>query len=332
MYYKNLSNDTWCQLDSTGDYEVGYKSVDLTDKDNRPCGLHIFKSEVGKLHFVIADHSAKKSEIYDPTVNGLTIQLNKYHLKNFGVQKFIDLECGLNAYIEEFTEIVNEISEKILADGSSPVTAVNEVISSWKAFWSQRPKEILSDEQQIGLLCELKVFRFLAHTDPANALDAWKGPLGEKYDFVLTDKVIEVKGTRSDNRIHKINGIDQLTAPVEKQLFIISYLVSKTKNQSSLCLPELIDEIESKDLSNHASDIQKFRKLLSYTGYSPIHRDKYQEYRFDIYDGLVYQVDDDFPKLSKKVLSQPLSSRISNISYCIELEGLPCNNIESISF
>ena len=332
MYYKDLSNEIWGQLDRSGDFQSGYKSIDVTDQDNRPCGLHIFNSEDGKLHFVIADHSGKKSDIYDPAVNGLTIQLKKYHLKNSGVQKFIDLECGLNAYSEEFTEIVKEISEKILAEGSSPVTAVNEVISSWKSFWSNRPKEILSDEEQIGLLCELKVLILLSQIDPNQAISAWKGPLGEKYDFLLPQKVLEVKGTRSDKRIHKINGIDQLSAPDEKQLLVVSYLVSKTKNQTSICLPELIHEIESIYLSNNASQILKFRKLLSHSGYSPVHKEKYQQYRFDIYDGLLYQVDRDFPKLSSKDLSKPLSARISNISYRVELEGLPSEKVENISF
>ncbi len=332
MYYKDLSNETWSQLDSSGDSQSGYKSVDLTNKDNEPCGLHIFNSETDKLHFVIADHSGKKNDIYDPAVNGLTIQLKKYHLKNSGVQKFIDLECGLSAYSEEFTEIVKEIAEKILVEGCSPVTAVNEVISSWKSFWSNRPKEILSDEEQIGLLCELKIFKFLSGNDPGRALDAWKGPLGEKYDFLLSDKVLEVKGTRRDKRIHKINGIDQLTAPDEKQLFIISYLASKTKNHSSLCLPELIQEIESMVFRNQVPNVIKFRKLLSYSGYSPIHNEKYQQHRFDIYYGLVYQVDSDFPKLSREDLSKPLSTRITDISYRLELEGLPSDKVENISF
>jgi len=332
MYYKDLSNETWGQLDRTGDSQSGYKSIDLKDKDNRSDGLHIFNSEDGKLHFVIADQSGKKSDIYDPAVNGLTIKLKEYRLKNSGVQKFIDLECGLNAYSEEFTEIVKEISEKILAEDSSPVTAVNEVISSWKSFWSNRPKEILSDEEQIGLLCELKVFKLLSQIDPNQALTAWKGPLGEKYDFLLPEKVLEVKGTRSDKRIHRINGIDQLLAPEGKQLFIISYLASKNQNQSSLCLPNLIQKIESDVLNNYAPDVIKFRKLLSHTGYSPIHNDKYQQYRFEIYDGFVYQIDDDFPKLTNKELSQPLSSRIIDISYNIELEGLPSKKIDEFSF
>lgn len=332
MFYKDLSEDTWYQLDKSGDSQAGYQSIDISDQDNKPCGLHIFKNESGKLHLVIADHSAKQKDIYNPAVNGLIIQLKRFQLKDSGVQKFIDLECGLNAYTQEFTEIIKEIAGEIIVKDSSPVTAVNEVISSWKSFWSNRPKEILSVEEQIGLLCELKVFKFLSGKDPGRALDAWKGPLGEKYDFLLSDKVLEVKGTRSDKRIHKINGIDQLTAPDEKKLLVVSYLVSKTKNQPFICLPDLIHEIESTYFGNNTSQILKFRKLLSYSGYSPIHKEKYQLYKFDIYDGLVYQVDSDFPKLSSKYFSKPLSARITDINYRVELEGLPSDKLDSISF
>lgn len=330
--FSNLTPHTWKRLNSEGDPASGYKGTFIVSSDNQKSNILIFIDDKNNYHMVIAEDALDDSDIKDPFVNGLTLKLTKYRFKNLGVQNFIDLECTNKAFIDEFTEIVKEVSEKILVENQPPAAVVTNVINGWKAFWSQRPKEILSDEQQIGLLCELKVFRSLAHTDPTYALDTWKGPFGEKYDFLLTDKVIEVKGTRSGKRIHKINGIDQLTAPDEKQLYIVSYLVSKCKNQSSLSLPELIDEIESTDLSSKASYIQKFRELLSFAGYSPIHREKYKQYRFDIYDGLVYQVNDDFPKLTINELSQPLSSRISNINYCIEFEGLPYKKIESISF
>lgn len=303
MNFKLLKSETWENLDRSGDSITGYHSMFLSLKDDEPSNLHIFVDENGKYHFAISDTSAKG--IPDPKVNGLTVKLMKYRLNKSEDQTFIDLSCTINAYVEEFTEIVKEISEKILIEKLSSETAVNDVITNWKAFWGKRPKEILSDEEQVGLLCELKVLQILCRKEPAWALDTWKGPLGEKYDFVLSNQVLEVKGTRSDNRIHTINGIDQLMKPKDKKLLFISYLVSKTRNESSLCLPDLVDEIETLVLNNHASKILKFRKLLAGTGYSPIHKDKYENCRFDIYDGVLFEVNQDFPKLTNNDLAHP---------------------------
>ncbi|HHT9108179.1 MAG TPA: PD-(D/E)XK motif protein [Candidatus Wunengus sp. YC63] len=332
MHYKTLSINTWNKLDNTGDIVTGYHGIFLSQTEGEKSNLLIFKDENGNLHFVISDDTVTKKDILDPKVNGLKIELKKYKFQDFGIQQFIDLECTLRAYISEFTEVVKEISEKIIVEKELPVKSLTEVINNWKSFWASRIKRILSEEEQIGLICELKVLKMLCEINPVNALNSWKGPLKEKYDFVFSDWVFEVKGTIKEGHVHTINGLDQLKSPTEKNLALISFLATKTENISAKSLQTLIEDIEVNAFKNNANMIERFHELLAGCGYSRIHKEEYRKTKFDIYDGKFFTVNDNFPKLTSDHLKQPLDSRVSEIQYTIDLEGLSGEVFEYISF
>lgn len=331
MYFENLNVNTWNELDVTGDIVTGYYGVFLSQTDGEESNLLIFKDENRNLHFVIADDSVIRKDIHDPKVNGLKIELKKYKFHEAEIRQFIDLECSLNAYIKEFTEIVKEIAERILDSRELPVKSITEIISNWKSFWTSEKKQILSDAEQIGLICELKVLKRLCEINPVNALNSWKGPLREKYDFIFSNWVFEVKGTTKEGHIHTINGLDQLKPPYEKNLALISFLATTTKNINAQSLQTWIEDIEANILKNNADAVKRFYDLLIGYGYSRIHKEEYKKTKFDIYDGKFYLVNDTFPKFTSDHLKKPLDSRISEIRYMIDLEGLLGEVFENIS-
>ncbi|MBT89764.1 MAG: hypothetical protein CMN79_04655 [Spirochaetales bacterium] len=331
MYFKNLNINTWSEWDDTGDIVTGYHGRFLSQADGAESNLLIFKDEGKKLHFVIADDSVARKDIHDPKVNGLKIELKKYKFREVEIKQFIDLECSLNAYISEFTEIVKEIAERILDSNELPLKAVTEIISNWKSFWTSEKKQILSDAEQIGLICELKVLKKLCEINHVNALSSWKGPLGEKYDFIFSSWVFEVKGTSNEGHIHIINGLDQLKPPSEKNLALISFLATKTEDVKAQSVQTWIEDIEVNILKNNADVVKRFYDLLIGYGYNRIHKEEYKKTKFDIYDGNFYLVNDTFPKFTSDHLKKSLDNRISEIRYMIDLEGLPGEVFENIS-
>ncbi len=75
-------------------------------------------------------------------------------------------------------------------------------------------------------------------------------------------------------------------------------------------------------MKNNANAIERFHELLAGCGYSRIHKEEYRKTKFDIYDGKFFTVNENFPKLTSDRLKQPLDSRVSEIRYTIDLEGL----------
>jgi Putative PD-(D/E)XK family member, (DUF4420) len=332
MIYNKLNIGTWKTLDNLGNSISGYKSIWLSLKINEKSNLHIFKDELDNYHFVIQAMKVNKDDIEDPQVNGLQIGIFQYKFQNGNSNQFIDMKCNISGYLEEFTEIVKEITKLILENKIKPINAINHVISNWISFWANQNKYVLSKEEQIGLICELLTFNNLCKINPSNALNTWKGPLGEKHDFNFTDWVLEVKGTRKSNRAHTVNGIDQLKPPDNKNLAFLSFIVSESNNIKSMNLPSLIDIVISRHFQMKPSFTVRFNELLAGTGYSPVHSEIYRKFNIEIMESTLFIVDDKFPKLTSSMLCLPLSSRVSRIRYDISLEGIKGKKLNEVNW
>lgn len=332
MNFQNLNIDIWKRLDSSGTTNVGYKGIWLGKDDESESTLHIFKDEFGYFHFAIeVSEDTNPKKIIEPKVNGLNVTLSSYLLGARMSQSFIDIRCNINDYLPEFTKVTKDICTEILLSDKAPLTAVNEIIKKWIVFWDNPNNKILSEEEQIGLLCELTILRMLSAKNPEKAINSWVGPFDERNDFMFAKTSIEVKGTRSKSRTHTINGIDQLLPFPGKDLLFVSFLVSKSDEINAISLPHTIDKLYN-ILQDHPTLIIRFNELLSSTGYSPLNSEEYEAIRFLITDCQCYWVNSKFPFLSRHNLYSPLMERISSIRYDITLEGIDGISVEEIKW
>ena len=331
MNYKELNIDTWSSLKSPDHESGGYPCTILGIHEEEPSFLHLFRDGLGHYHFAIEASGFQPKDLTDPRVNGLKIQLVDYRFHDGPISRFIDLTCNIPGYIEEFTEIVREISKAILEDKEQPLTAVNQIINNWISFWANQRKDILTEEEQVGLICELITLNKLCKINPGNALKTWIGPLGEKHDFNFSDWNFEVKGTRKSQRTHTINGIDQLTPSYNKRLVYISFQLTTSANEQSVNLPDLIGSLIKNHFENKPDMTVRFYELLAGSGYSPIHAEEYKKFNVDVIESTFFEVDEDFPKLTSNMLKEPLNKRISSIRYDISLEGIDGKDIKEIN-
>ena len=332
MNYKKLIAETWEQLDESGNEISGYKSIWLSKSDQQPSNLHIFKDKSGMYHFAIEISNNQEAPIEDPGVNGLKININQYKLSGRAINKFIDIRCNIEGYLKEFTEVTRDIAKSILDDGNDPRIAVIQTVRKWKAFWDSRNDQILSEEKQIGLICELKTLERLCLINPSNALDSWSGPLGEKHDFIFTAWSLEIKGTKRGGHTHTINGIDQLKPISNKQLALISFHVQVLDNINSLSLQEVIEGISQVTLRTKPDLVIKFNQLLARSGYSPIFASEYRKLKIEILEAGLFEVNDTFPCLTTDKLKEPLDSRISSVRYDISLDGTEATSFNQINW
>jgi len=332
MDYRKISVETWGTLDNSGDLVSGYSGVWLSLNDNQLSSLHIFKDENGYNHFAIEVNKADQKYLEDPRVNGLHLSLSKYRLDKDSIKLVIDLRCNLFNYTEEFTGVVRDIAKSILEDSGEPFEVVNRVIRNWRVFWSIQNKQILSEEQQIGLICELKILQRLGSINPFHALNSWTGPLGQKHDFNFSGWNIEVKGTRRENHIHTINGIDQLKSVEGKELAFVSILVTTSNNINSLSLPDTIDETILITFGKHPDLVIKFLGLLAKAGYNPIAISDYREFKIELLESYLFIVNKSFPSLTTDDLTAPLNNRINNVRYEISLEGINGFSLQELNW
>lgn len=329
MNYKNLSTKTWKELSTSGEAVSGYQSLLLHGECGKNIPLHLFIDENGSFHFAI---ETIEKNVNNPQVNGLTIKVQNYRMNDSKVMQMVDLCCNISAYLEEFTGVIKEIAECIIEKDENPVEAVNRIVHTWKVFWSNQSRQMLSEEELIGLICELVTLKKLCGLNALSALNSWRGPLRSKTDFCFTSWDLEVKATRNPQIVHTINGLEQLKPSADKSLAFISFFVSVADNQRAISLPALIGEITSEYFSTRADLIVKFNELLMSAGYNPLFAEQYSSVKIEILQSSFYIVDDAFPKLTSEHLSTSLNNRISNVSYDISLEGISGLNFSEINW
>ena len=329
MNYKNLTTETWYKLDSSGDITSGYKSLMLTGDGASITPLHVFIDEKGLFHFAI---DTVTTNIEDPHVNGLTVTIRNYRMGGGNIRQMIDLCCSIGSYVEEFTGVVREIADCIIDKGENPGDAVTKVVRNWKVFWGNQNRQLLTEEQLIGLICELQILYLLCAINMSTALDSWRGPLMGKTDFSFTSWELEVKATRNPRIVHTINGLDQLSSSNNKSLGLISFLVSVSDNENSISLPGLITGIINEYLITRPDLIVRFNELLVNAGYNLNFVDQYRNFKIELLRSTLYIVDDTFPKLTQEELAAPLNSRISAVKYNISLDGLAGQDLSKVNW
>jgi Putative PD-(D/E)XK family member, (DUF4420) len=176
---------------------------------------------------------------------------------------------------------------------------------------------LLSPEEQKGLIGELIVLEtyLLPVLSAADALAAWRGPLGEAKDFVLQRIAIESKAHGSDREaMVRVSSEFQLDASELDALFLhLSRLdASSSADDGSFTVSEVVERVRDqlRDMDERAID--RFDALLMAAGFRP--EDDYAHARWNGGERGIYHVRDGFPRLVPGELPAGISSVKYNLS------------------
>lgn len=173
---------------------------------------------------------------------------------------------------------------------------------SWKKMFYNLKKEVLSENEIIGLIGEL----LFLHNDLAQdygmetALKSWSGSDKTHKDFSIDEVWFEVKSTKSNSLTIKINSVEQLDSDIDG--FLIIYEFEK-----------MSEEFEGYSLNNIIRDILNqigesledlFLEKLRNVGYN--YDDTYDRSMFRIMSSSKLLVNDDFPRIQKSELSNSI--------------------------
>jgi hypothetical protein len=286
----DVTNRLLCALDSMGNRHLllmlDQEDVQFSDKKSR--GLHI-------------------------ATRNLLVQGQK-------ASNFIDIECLDVAGFAILNIIGGEIAVELTED-NDPIDIVTKVLTKWRRFWGQLPLHVLTKEKQLGLFAEIFFLsRWLIPMMGPTAINAWHGPWGSRHDFEWVDKSVEVKATtNSRGHIHRIHGVEQLSAPEKGPLYLFS-LCLREESGGTNNLPGLIEECRKK-LENPVEFVNTYYNALIQIGYSNVHQDEYAKLNFRVAEALVYIVDKDFPRLTLSTFPTGMPLGIEYLEYEINLNS-----------
>ncbi len=132
---------------------------------------------------------------------------------------------------------------------------------------------------------------------------------------------MEVKATSSSRgRIHRINGLEQLSVPENGELFLFS-LRCRHESGASNSLPVVIQAARDA-LQGDAGAINVLESGLLQCGYTPVHDEDYSKNNYRIVDECLYSVRGSFPRLVVDSFSNPPPSQIEGVQYDLNLAGV----------
>jgi len=234
----------------------------------------------------------------------------------------LELSTSATGLFRQFYHFAVAIAERMLVDRLPASEAVGLELKCFTDLLAE--KAILGFERQIGLLGELLFLERLVSRYGPPALSAWQGYLTDPHDFHLESIEFEVKTTVSPQRIHIINGMEQMLPCHGCSLFLVSILLGPPGAASGFSLAEKAENLSA--LFEPVPPLRdQYRQALEANDYRFEDAHQYGR-RFTLRRPAgVVPVDNKFPSLTKKTIRDALGDdaiRIESLQYEVNVEGL----------
>jgi hypothetical protein len=177
----------------------------------------------------------------------------------------------------------------------------------------------LSAEEQKGLIGELTVFEkvLLPLMSTADAVAAWRGPLGSSKDFEIGRVCVEAKARKgAAPPFVSISSEDQLDDDGLDGLFLhVTQVDRATEESEGATVTEIARRVTGQIELAAPGAVNDFEAILAAAGLKWEH--DYTDFVWLVGESRIYGVSDGFPRL---VRSQ-VASDVSRVKYNVELSG-----------
>jgi hypothetical protein len=237
--------------------------------------------------------------------------------------RFQAVVCELPELAEQFGLVCDELWDALTEDPTAPAETARAVLERWRDLLAPRRTRLLAANALSGLLAELHVVERLAEAlGCTEALRAWTGPEGARFDFMGSGGAVEVKSTTHRARfLVQIHGLSQLEPPEGGHLLLFAEQVERVPAGGD-SVPDAVDRL----LAAGCGARELFDRLAK-LGYDARDASAYRVVRFELLREVAVAVDGDASCLTRDRLKQAsLADRLFNVSYSVDLSGYPAED------
>lgn len=233
-------------------------------------------------------------------------------------ETFLALQCISPKLLPQFSMMVDDVLDSIRKRPEDADIATRQTVERWRELLRDHKGPLLSASQLAGLYGELTFLQQLAGEHAASALSAWTGPQGNRHDFEFANASVEVKATTNhNNMVVSFHGSRQLEKTEQSPLYVSAYQIESTPTGQPISA--LLQRLYDTGLSR-LDLLGRLQRL----GYFEADSEHYAEHRFQVLSTKVFEVDNDFPRITHDTLVDPLMlDMISGLQYSVDLGHLP---------
>ncbi len=278
------------------------------DEPNYPNGSRLYKksrdfwvsinTDEQLVFFVKTEGIFKIKKI--PKLKNLSISIDYFDNETRLVCSLTDLTLR-----DKFSLIAKRVAFKNSEhEGQQLIDESLNEIQEWGNFL--KPTRVgLTHEEYLGFWGEL--YTLMELITPivgfSDALRFWIGQQGKKQDFTLNDLAIETKTSLSgDSNLIKISSYEQLQKNTKK-LYLLRIQANKTESDEGFSLKSMFEKAKSLCSKDQESELIDKTKTL-YNKASEVQLDE----KCDCLKYFIYDVNDDFPKITKEKLDQAITA------------------------
>lgn len=314
-----IAPEVWVRLEQSrpaGD-NLTARQADPVASSRLQCAL----DAEGRRHLLIALRE-NEDGLRDTQSRGVHVETRNLVVRGQPATRYLDIQCLDITGYPALDLIGGELAAELSKPGVVPADIVKRVLAKWRRFWGLLPRTMLSKEEVIGLFAELWFFLvwLIPVAGPSATVQRWRGPMGSRHDYEWPGRSVEVKATTSTRgRIHRINGLDQLSPPEHGDLYCFSLQLREEVGAANT-LPSLIASILTQ-LNSDVDALSRFETILAQTGYSPVHDEEYAKLRLRIVAEGLYEVRNDFPRLNAEQFRTGVPAGVERVEYEINLSA-----------
>lgn len=186
----------------------------------------------------------------------------------------------------------------------------------WLKLMEHQSQDLLSKEEQKGLIGELSFLKFLSQSiGISDAVKSWMGPLDSDQDFQYGDTWAEVKSVSAAATSVSISSIEQLDVLQSGSLIIFRLEETSETNHHGISLGSLATELRAickPDLNTKGL----FENKLFFAGYKD--NPAYDERKYLIFPHTEYTVAEGFPRICRT----DLADGIEKVKYSISISSI----------
>jgi hypothetical protein len=273
----------------------------------------------GRNHLLVGLHTS--SVALPRPLRGLDVQLRLLQPPGQPESSWLDLTPTDDGDTRPFVGLAADVVAELPADGPPDPAALFGVIERWRRFFG-RTNDGLSRGEQLGLVGELWLLLEWLPAVTVAAVDAWKGPLGGRHDWVSSAGLsVEVKtaGSSTGPVVHRVGRLDQLDEPPGSRLYLLSVrAIADASGQDSLdalleraraaasaagptCATLLDDRLRALDLTQ--ADVGAYSDPLR------------------VAQAELFEVTADFPRLVPGSFPNGLPAGVTDLAYSLDLSA-----------
>lgn len=284
---------------------------------NHPLDFYRGRNHAGQYIFSLTADDGCRELPVPPKLNGVDVSLERRH--GDGARLILTLQ-ELD-HFDIFRALCGHLLEATAdhqrgANGRG-LHLVLRRLADWHNMLRRRREALLSTEGIIGLVGELLFLRdqILPRTGVSGSVAAWRGAHRDEQDFAMGAWQIEVKTqlSTSDRRL-QISSEAQLDTAASRLLLCHQTIARAPAGAASFSLNSLVDELLS-ECKAAGSILEEFEAALDACHY--MRREEYDEPQWLLIDRRLFEVRDDFPRLTAAMLPPGVHA----VSYSISLSA-----------